>query len=74
VIVTAAAAALAACAQLNLAIGDEQSIKADSLAVMEEAMTFFFRVALQEKRRKNYAPFSAILFSSRNLGACLFPA
>jgi hypothetical protein len=39
-------------AQLGLATTDDESIKADSLAVMEEAMSFFYRLALKERRRK----------------------
>src|SRR5580692_11067729 len=41
----------AARAQFDLAIANDETIRADSLAVMEEAMTFFFGLALKEKRR-----------------------
>ena len=41
----------AARAQIGMAIADGESMKADSLAVMEEAMTFFFGLALKEKLR-----------------------
>jgi hypothetical protein len=47
-------------AQLGLAITDDESIKADSLAVMEEAMTFFYRLALKERRRNEEADLKAI--------------
>ena len=50
----------AARAQIGMAIADDESIKADSLAVMEEAMTFFFGLALKEKRRNEDADFKAI--------------
>jgi hypothetical protein len=45
----------AARAQFDLAMTDDEPIKADSLAVMEEAMTFFYRLALKEKRRNGDA-------------------
>jgi hypothetical protein len=47
-------------AQLGLATTDDESIKADSLAVMEEAMSFFYRLALKEKRRNEEADLKAI--------------
>jgi hypothetical protein len=47
-------------AQLGLATADDESIKADSLAVMEEAMSFFYRLALKEKRRNEDADLKAI--------------
>ena len=47
-------------AQLGLATTDDASIKADSLAVMEEAMSFFYRLALKEKRRNEEADLKAI--------------
>ena len=50
----------AARAQIGMAIADDESIKADSLAVMEEAMTFFFGLALKERRRNEDADFKAI--------------
>jgi hypothetical protein len=43
----------AARAQLILEGSDDESIKADSLVVMEEAMTFFHRLALKERGRKD---------------------
>jgi hypothetical protein len=42
----------AARAQLDLAACGDEAIKADSLAAMEEAMTFFLRSARKEKDRK----------------------
>jgi hypothetical protein len=39
-------------AQLGLATTDDESTKADSLAVMEEAMTYFYRLALKERRNE----------------------
>ena len=45
----------AARAQLGAATSDDELIKADSLAVMEEAVTFFYRLALKEKRRNGDA-------------------
>jgi hypothetical protein len=50
----------AARAKLDLAVTDDESLKADSLAVMEEAMTFFHRLALKEKCRGGDADFEAI--------------
>jgi hypothetical protein len=50
----------AARAQIGMAIADGESLMADSLAVMEEAMTFFFGLALKEKRRSEDADFKAI--------------
>ena len=50
----------AARAQIGMAIADDETINADSLAVMEEAMTFFFGLALKEKRRNEDADFKAI--------------
>jgi hypothetical protein len=50
----------AARAQLGLATTGDQLIKADSLAVMEEAMTFFYRLALKEKSRNEQADLKAI--------------
>jgi hypothetical protein len=47
-------------AQLGLASTDDDSIKADSLAVMEEAMSFFYRLALKERRRNGEADHKAI--------------
>ena len=47
-------------AQLGLATTDDELIKADSLAVMEEAMTFFYRLALKEKSRNEQADLKAI--------------
>jgi hypothetical protein len=47
-------------AELGLAITDNESTTADSLAVMEEAMTFFYRLALKEKRRNKEADLKAI--------------
>jgi hypothetical protein len=47
-------------AQFGLATTDDVSTKADSLAVMEEAMTFFYRLALKEKRRNEQADLKAI--------------
>jgi hypothetical protein len=47
-------------AQLGLATTDDESIKADSLAVMEEAMSFFYRLALKERRRNEEADLKAI--------------
>jgi hypothetical protein len=47
-------------AQLGLATTDDESVKADSLAVMEEAMSFFYRLALKEKRRNDEADLKAI--------------
>ena len=45
----------AARAQFDLAVTDDEPIKADSLAVMEEAMTYFYRLAQREKRRNGDA-------------------
>jgi hypothetical protein len=50
----------AAQAQLGLATTEDESIKADSPAVMEEAMTFFYRLALKEKRRNEEADLKVI--------------
>ena len=47
-------------AQLGIATSDDESIRADSLAVMEDAMTFFYQLALNEKRRNKHADFEAI--------------
>ena len=47
-------------AQLGLATTDDKLVKADSLAVMEEAMSFFYRLALKEKRRNDEADLKAI--------------
>src|ERR1700686_5135603 len=47
-------------AQLGLATTDDEATKADSFAVMEEAMTFFYRLALKEKRRNEEADLKAI--------------
>ena len=40
----------------DLAMTDDVSIKADSLAVMEEAMAYFYRLALKERRRNGRRP------------------
>ena len=45
----------AARAQFDLTMTDDEPIKADSLAVMEDAMTYFYRLALKEKRRNGDA-------------------
>jgi hypothetical protein len=47
-------------AQLGIAISDDESIRADSLAVMENAMTFFYQLAQNEKRRNKHADVEAI--------------
>jgi hypothetical protein len=47
-------------AQFDLAMTDDEPIKADSLAVMEDAMTYFYRLALKEKRRNEGADPKAI--------------
>src|ERR1700733_11909413 len=47
-------------AQLGLATTDDESVKADSLAVMEEAMSFFYSLALKERRRNGEADHKAI--------------
>ena len=45
----------AARAQFDLAMTDDESIKADSLAVMEDAMAYFYRLALKERHRNGDA-------------------
>jgi len=50
----------AARAQFDLAMTDDESIKADSLAVMEDAMAYFYRLALKERHRNEDADFAAI--------------
>ena len=50
----------AARAQFDLAMTDDESIKADSLAVMEDAMTYFYRLALKERHRNGDADPKAI--------------
>jgi hypothetical protein len=47
-------------AELDLAVTDDESIKADSLAVMENAMTYFYRLALKERHRSEDADPKAI--------------
>jgi hypothetical protein len=39
---------------------DDESIKADSLAVMEDAMAYFYRLALKERHRNGDADPKAI--------------
>ena len=55
-------------AQLGLATTDDELIKADNLAVMEEAMSFFYRLALKEKRRNEEADLKAIRDNLREAG------
>jgi hypothetical protein len=50
----------AARAQFDLAITADESIKADSLAVMEDAMAYFNRLALKERHRSGDADPKAI--------------
>jgi hypothetical protein len=50
----------AARAQFDLAMTDDESIKADSLAVMEDAMAYFYRLALKERHRSGDADPKAI--------------
>ena len=50
----------AARAQFDLAMTDDVSINADSLAVMENAMTYFYRLALKERHRNGDADPKAI--------------
>ena len=50
----------AARAQFDLAMTDDVSINADSLAVMEDAMTYFYRLALKERHRNGVADPKAI--------------
>ena len=50
----------AARAQFDLAMTDDVSINADSLAVMENAMTYFYRLALKERHRSGGADPKAI--------------
>jgi hypothetical protein len=50
----------AAQAQFDLAMTDDEPIKTDSLAVMENAMTYFYRLALKERHRSGDADFKAI--------------
>ena len=47
-------------AQLGIATSDDELIRADSLAVMEDAMTFFYQLALNEKHRNKHADVEAI--------------
>jgi hypothetical protein len=50
----------AARAQFDLAMTDDESIKADSLAIMEDAMAYFYRLALKERHRNGDADPKAI--------------
>ena len=50
----------AARAQFDLAMTDDVSIKADSLAVMEDAMAYFYRLAIKERHRNGDADPKAI--------------
>ena len=50
----------AARAQIDLTCIDDDSINADSLAVMENAMTYFYRLALKERHRNGDADPKAI--------------
>ena len=50
----------AARARFDLAMTDDELIKADSLAVMENAMTYFYRLALKERYRNGDADPKAI--------------
>ena len=50
----------AARAQIGMAIADDETIKADSLAVMEDAMAYFYRLALKERHRNGDADLTAI--------------
>jgi hypothetical protein len=50
----------AALAQLGLATTDDESIRADSLAVLEQSMRYFYGLALKEKRRNEEADLKAI--------------
>jgi hypothetical protein len=50
----------AARAQIDLTCIDDDSINADSLAVMENAMTYFYRLALKERHRSGGADPKAI--------------
>ena len=50
----------AARAQFDLAITDDELIRADSLAVMEDAMAYFYGLALKERHRNGDADPKAI--------------
>jgi hypothetical protein len=50
----------AALAQLGLATTDDESIRADSLAVLEQSMRYFYGLVLKEKRRNEEADLKAI--------------
>ena len=60
----------AARAQFDLAMTDDVSIKADSLAVMEDAMAYFYRLALKERHRNGDADPKAIRLPRSKVLSC----